>query len=105
MVSSAVRTEADDDGIVEKLGRDGASKYSEVAARANFLGVDRPELQFPVEQPRKEMAAPSEADLKRVKSIACCIQDRDEYCDGGRSRGGECDVYECRFRLGGLSPQ
>lgn len=43
-----------------EVGR-GSSKYRAVAARANYLGVGRPDLQFAVKEACPGMAAPSEA--------------------------------------------
>lgn len=50
LVSPAAPAEADDDGSGERLGREEASKYRPEAARANNLGVDRPDLHFAIKE-------------------------------------------------------
>lgn len=51
----------------EKLGMGELSAYREVAAMAKYFGADRPDIQFAVKEACRGMAAPSEADMKRVK--------------------------------------
>lgn len=52
VVSQAIRTEADEDGGVEKLGNEESPRYRAVAVRANCLGVHRPDIQFAVKERR-----------------------------------------------------
>lgn len=47
VVSPAVRTEGDEDGGVENLGREGATKYRLVAARANAAASSGPTSNTP----------------------------------------------------------
>lgn len=52
--------------IEEKLTRSESSRYRAVAARANYLGIDRPDLQFAVKETCTEMSAPGASELRRV---------------------------------------
>lgn len=61
-----------------------------MAARANYLGVDRPDLQFAVKQVSR-MASPSEAEINRAKRIARDIQAVPKFVPTivGRAQRGE----------------
>ena len=50
---------------VELEGKE-ATEYRAVAARVNYLSLDCPDLQFPIERYSREMARPSWRKLKRV---------------------------------------
>ena len=52
------------------LEKDEATVFRGVAARANFLSLDCPDLQFPVKQMSREMAKPMVGSWKRMKKIA-----------------------------------
>ena len=52
------------------LEKDEATVFRGVAARANFLSLDCPDLQFPVKQVSREMAKPMVGSWKRMKKIA-----------------------------------
>ena len=54
----------------EPLGSAEATKFRGLAARANFLTLDCPDLQFPVRQTSREMSAPTVGSWKRLKKIA-----------------------------------
>ena len=54
---------SDDD---EELGREETTVYRGIAARLNFLSLDSPDLRFPVQQCRREMAKPTRGSWKRV---------------------------------------
>ena len=53
-----------------------ATKFRGVAARANFLSLDCPDLQFPVKQMSREMAKPMAGSWKRMKKIARYLVNR-----------------------------
>lgn len=50
------------------------SKYRALRAKANYLGVDRPDIQFAVKKACRGIAARNEADVKLFKRIARHIQ-------------------------------
>ena len=54
----------------EELPAEEATVFRAVAARANFLNLDCPDLQFPVKQMSREMAKPMVGSWKRMKKIA-----------------------------------
>lgn len=74
VVSSAIPAVADGDVGDQKLGKGESSRYGAVAARANYLGVDRPDLRFAIKEACRGKSAPSEADMRRVNRIARYIQ-------------------------------
>ena len=51
------------------LGSDKTSPYRAVAARANYLASDRPELQFASKECCRWMAAPTELGLGGLKRL------------------------------------
>ena len=53
-----------------EVKKDEATVFRGVAARANFLSLDCPDLQFPVQQMKSEMAKPMVGSWKRMKKIA-----------------------------------
>ncbi len=58
------------------LEKDEATVFRGVAARANFLSLDCPDLQFPVKQMSREMAKPMVGSWKRMKKIARYLVNR-----------------------------
>ena len=65
--------------MVNRTGVFGARRcnnFRGVAARANFLSLDCPDLQFPVKQMSMEMAKPIVASWKRMKKIARYLVNR-----------------------------
>lgn len=56
------------------MNREESSKYRAAAAMANYMGVDRPDIQFAVQGACRVSAAPGEADPRKVKRIARYIQ-------------------------------
>ena len=57
----------DDD---EPLSPDEASLYRACAARCNFLGLDRPDLQYSAKEVSRGMARPTINDMHRLKRIS-----------------------------------
>ena len=43
--------------------------YMSVAARLNYLGFDRPDLQFPVKELMRRMSQPTQTDLIALKRV------------------------------------
>ena len=58
----------------EELGRDEARSYRGVAARLNFLAIDRPELQYSVKEARRAMATPTRGAWKMLRRIGRYLQ-------------------------------
>jgi len=63
-------------GIVEQrkqsrcMNREAASKYRGLAARLNYLSLDRPDLQYAAKVASRYMAEPKEIDWKILKRVA-----------------------------------
>ena len=53
----------------EELGREDATRYRAIVARANYLAMDRADLQFPVKELCRKMAAPTKADWSKLKRV------------------------------------
>ena len=53
----------------EELGSSEASWFRSVAARANYLGADRGDIQFAVKEACRGMAAPRREDVVKLKRI------------------------------------
>lgn len=85
MVSPAARTEAGDDGVGEKLGRNEAPNHRAVSGKGHVLGRRQPgHLEFVVKEACRGMAAPDGVDVTRVKSVALLHTDRaDEWSSPG----------------------
>ncbi len=47
-----------------------ARKYRSAVARLNFVGADRPDLQYAVKEASPKMAKPKHNDMKRVEYMA-----------------------------------
>eukprot|EP00974_Lingulodinium_polyedra_P093013 9011873-Lingulodinium_polyedra.AAC.1 len=47
-----------------------ASRYREVVARANYLGHDRPDIQYAVNEASKRMSRPRRIDEAKIKILA-----------------------------------
>jgi hypothetical protein len=54
----------------EALSREESSMYRQLAARANYLAQDRPDLQFAVKELCREMSSPTARSWKRLKRVA-----------------------------------
>ncbi len=54
----------------EELSREEGSVYRQLAARANYLAQDRPDLQFAVKELCREMSAPTTRSWRRLKRVA-----------------------------------
>lgn len=62
--------ESDEKAMEEVLDQREASRYRSLAARANYLGLDRPDLQFATKRICQEMANPTASGMARLKRIA-----------------------------------
>ena len=60
----------------EELPAEEATVFRGIAARANFLSLDCPDLQFPIKQISREMAKPMLGSRKRMKKIAGYLVNR-----------------------------
>ena len=54
----------------EKLGPEKASEYRGLAARANYLALDRPDIQYAVKEICRGMSSPTVGDRKKLKRLA-----------------------------------
>ena len=54
----------------EKLENEEATKFRAMAARANYLAMDRPDVQYAVKEVARRMAAPCRADWMLLKRLA-----------------------------------
>ena len=52
---------------LEELNKEYSSAYRSIVARANYLAVDRPDIQFAVKVLAGQMAAPRNCDWTRLK--------------------------------------
>ena len=53
----------------KRAGKD-ATEFKGVAARANYLSLDCPDLQFPVKECSREMASPTRNSWAKAKKVA-----------------------------------
>ena len=53
---------------------DSATAYRAMAARANFLAIDRPDIAFSVKEICRRMSAPDEGDLLALKRLGRYLQ-------------------------------
>ena len=67
--SPCTKGEDRDDGE-ERLGKVESKEFRAVAARANYLGADRADLQFAVKEACRGMANPTAGDMAKMKRIA-----------------------------------
>ena len=67
----------DEEWEQEPLGREEATTFRGLAARANFLSLDCPDLQFPVKDMSREMSKPTIGSWKRVKKVARYLINRE----------------------------
>eukprot|EP00973_Karenia_brevis_P093481 12417504-Karenia_brevis.AAC.1 len=51
------------------LDEERRKKYQSIVARANFLELDRPEIQFAVKECARVMSSPTEGDQARLKRL------------------------------------
>ena len=54
----------------EALGKQESTEFRGVAARANYLSVDCPDMQFPVKECSREMASPTRSSWAKAKKLA-----------------------------------
>lgn len=47
-----------------------ATKYRAITARANFLSIDRPDIQYAVKEASRSMTSPTEADWPKLERLA-----------------------------------
>ena len=53
-----------------ELSKSDATAFRSLAARLNFLAIDRTDLQFAAKEIAKRMAGPKEANWRRLKEVA-----------------------------------
>ena len=65
-----------DEWDLEELPAKEATEFRGMSARMNFLGLDSPDLQFPVKRTSREMSNPRNGSWKRIKKIARYLLNR-----------------------------
>lgn len=90
LTAPAVREEGDASECAEFLERREASRYRGVAARDNYMGLERPDAQHGIKEVCRGMARPNVKDLAKVKRLARCLQaePRLPLQSGGEQRQG-----------------
>jgi hypothetical protein len=63
-----------DDLRAEALGMGELKRYQSVAAKLNYLALDRPDVQFPIKELMRKMSAPTDVDEQRLKRILRCLK-------------------------------
>ena len=63
--SSNGETEED----TEELGDEEKTRYRAIAARCNYLAIDRPDLQYAAKEACRKMSCPSKGDMAGLKKI------------------------------------
>ena len=54
----------------EALEKEEATAFRGVAARGNYLGLDCPDMQFPIKECSREMANPTRSSWAKAKKLA-----------------------------------
>ena len=62
--------EGEDDGDVPSPPREESTRFRGIAARANYLAADRPDIQFAVKEICKKMSSPAGRDWNKLKRLA-----------------------------------
>ena len=64
------------EGEGEPLGQEATKMYRALAARGNYLGPDRPDIQFAIKECCRDMSSPTNASWGRLKRVARFLQYR-----------------------------
>ena len=74
----------------EKLGSREAREFRGLAARANYLALDRIDIQYAVKEVCRGMAEPTKRDVRKLRRLGRYLKGRPrlvvEYKSSGRSR-------------------
>ena len=66
---TSIETATDDDDVDEPLDQTGASLYQGVAARLNYVALDRPDMAYAITEAARNMSAPREGELRWLRKI------------------------------------
>ena len=69
-VSTPIIKEKEEEGCEEELGPEEAKVFRGLAARINFLAIDRPDIQYAAKEICRYMARPRHLDYGRIKRVA-----------------------------------
>ena len=69
----------DEEGDEEELGREEATRYRALAARANYLAQDRIDIQYATKELCREMAIPTVRAWKALKRLARYLKEAPRY--------------------------
>ena len=95
LVSPGVKGEKEDEEAQE-LDRNEARWFRSVAARGNYLGADRGDIQYAVKEASRGMAKPTWADVGRLKRVARYLVGAERIVwrfRGGGAVADRLDVY------------
>ena len=82
------------DGEDEELVGGEATEYRGVAARANYLSLDCPDLQFPIKECSREMSKPTRGSWAKAEKLARYLVGRRKVVweFGWQDEVGEADL-------------
>ena len=97
-LSAAVAKESagEDGGEEEELGAEKAKEYRALAARANYLALDRPDIQYAAKEVCRDMSKPTAGSMARIKRLARYLLEHPQAIIKFRAEGGgsgRIDVY------------
>eukprot|EP00969_Alexandrium_andersonii_P341930 15114427-Alexandrium_andersonii.AAC.1 len=70
VVTPGVGTTQEEEGDDEELDQEEATRYRALAARANYLAQDRPDIQYSTKALCRDMAKPTKGGMRRLKRLA-----------------------------------
>jgi len=76
----------------QELSGEDATRFRALAARANYLALDRPDIQFPVKEVCRGMAKPTVGHMKKLKRIGRYLVGRPRVVTKYEWRGEEREV-------------
>ena len=68
--SNEFKVEPEDESLDENLDGSMATAYRAGAARCNFLGLDRPDVQYAAKEVSRGMASPTVGDVIKLKTFS-----------------------------------
>jgi hypothetical protein len=70
LAGASIKTKVPEEGDEEDLVKDEKTEYRAAAARLNYLGLDRSDLQYAVKEVCQEMSKPTAAGRRKIKQVA-----------------------------------
>ncbi len=78
MASSVITPGVNDDGGGADEGEVNETMYRAIAARANYLARDRPDIQLAAKEVSRFMSKPEAGDLRRAKRLGRYLTDNNK---------------------------